>query len=92
MKTMWRTAYGDMMTISHEDTYTQANHEENNIWTHDIKHVENVMQTMRRISYGHTISSMWRMSFKPYGGNHKEGLSVRRRASLFRYEVTCTYA
>ena len=29
------------------------NHEENNTWRHDIKHVvENDIQTMRRIGYG----------------------------------------
>ena len=54
---------------------------EDGIRRYDVTHEENAMKTMWRISYGHMISSMWRMSSKPYGGNHKEGLSVTRLIS-----------
>ena len=38
------------------------NHEEHNIWRHDLKYEENAMETMRRVAYGDMMSSMWRMS------------------------------
>ena len=47
-----------------------AKHEEHSIWRHDVKHVENAIQTMRRIAYGeYHMENEW----KPYGGYHKGG-------------------
>ena len=42
-----------------------SNHEENSIWRHDVKHVENVMRTIRRIAYGDMMSSMRTHALKP---------------------------
>jgi len=44
-----------------------GNHVENSIWRHDIKHEENAMGTMWRITYVEVMSNMRSMSCKPCG-------------------------
>ena len=75
-QTMWRIAYGDMMSsmwrmpckpamrrIAYRECH--AHHVENSIWRHDVEHEDTCTNTIWRIAYGDVMSSMWRMPCKP---------------------------
>ena len=52
--------------------HMRSNHEEKNIWRRDLRHVENAIQTMRRITYGDMVESMWKMPCQVWGEKHME--------------------